>query len=71
MAPPFLNALPSAGQGQELRRVQAETAVGCFGHLVGPKLRTRSQPAQRGEVALAVQVPNRMIRAGKPNSVRR
>ncbi len=52
-------------------RNQAETAVGCYQHLIGPKLRARGRPAQHGEVALAVQVLNRMIRAAKPVSVRR
>jgi len=53
------------------KRNQAETATGRYKHLIGPKLRARSRPAQRGEVALAVQVLNRMIRTAKPVSVRR
>ena len=40
-------------------------------YLIGPKLRARSRPAQRGEVALAVQMLNRMIREAKLVSVRR
>ena len=52
-------------------RNQAETAVGRYKHLIGPKLRARGRPAQHGEVALAVQVLNRMIRTAKPVSVRR
>ena len=48
----------------------AETAIGRYKHLIGPKLRARSLPGQQGEVALAVQVLNRMIRLAKPISVR-
>ena len=50
---------------------QAETAAGRTKHLIGPKLRARGRPAQHGEVALAVQVLNRMIRTAKPVSIRR
>lgn len=38
-------------------------------HLIGPKLRARSLPAQRGEVAIAVAVLNTMIRTAEPVSV--
>ena len=53
------------------RRNHVETAVGRYKHLIGPKLRARTRPGQRGEVALAIQVLNRMIRTAKPVSVRR
>ncbi len=53
------------------RRNHAETTMGRYKHLIGPKLRARIRPAQLGEVALAVQVLNRMIRTAKPVSVRR
>jgi hypothetical protein len=53
------------------RRNHAETTMGRYKHLIGPKLRARSQPGQHGEVALAVQTLNRMIREAKPVSVRR
>jgi len=52
------------------RRNQAETAVARYKHLIGPKLRARSLPAQRGEVAVAVAVLNQMIGTVKPVSVR-
>ena len=52
-------------------RNHAETTMGRYKHLIGPKLRDRSRSAQHGEVALAVQVLNRMIREAKPVSVRR
>ena len=53
------------------KRNDAETTMGGYKHLIGLKLCTRSRPAQSGEVALAVQVLNRMIRTAKPVSVRR
>jgi hypothetical protein len=52
------------------RRSHAETAVGRYKGLIGPKLRARGLPAQRGAVAVAVGVLNRMIRVAKPISVR-
>ena len=52
------------------RRNQAETAMARYKHLIGPKLRARSLPAQQGEVAIAVAVLNTMIRMAKPVSVR-
>ena len=52
------------------RRSLAETAVGRFKAIIGPRLRARTLPAQRGEAAIAVQVLNRMIRVAKPVSVR-
>ena len=42
-----------------------------YKHLIGPKLRARTRSGQRGEVALAIQVLNRMIREAKPVSVPR
>ncbi len=53
------------------KRNQAETATGRYKHLIRLKLRARNRPAQLGDVALAVQVLNRMIRTAKPVSVRR
>ena len=58
-------------QGQYGKRNHAETTMGRYKHLIGPKLRARSRLAQLGEVVLAVQVLNRMIRSAKPVSVRR
>ena len=52
------------------RRNQAETAMFRYEHLIGPKLRARSLPAQRGEAAIAVAMLNKMIRAAKPVSLR-
>ena len=52
------------------RRSLAETAVGRFKAIIGPRLRARGLPAQQGEAAIAVAVLNRLIRAAKPVSVR-
>ncbi len=52
------------------RRNQAETARASYKHLVGPRLRARSLPAQQGEVAIAVAVLNTTIRIAKPVPVR-
>ena len=52
-------------------RNQAETAMGRYKHLIGPKLHARSRPAQHGEVTVAVAVLNRMIREAKLISIRR
>jgi len=53
------------------KRNHAETTMGRYKHLIGPKLCARNRPAQHGEVAPAFQVLNRMIREAKPASVRR
>jgi len=51
------------------RRIQAEMAMARYKHLIGPKLRARSLPAQKSEVASAIAVLNTMIRTAKPVSV--
>ena len=52
------------------RRCLVETAIGRYKHIIGPKLQARSFNSQQGEVAIAVQVLNRMIRIARPISVR-
>jgi hypothetical protein len=47
-----------------------EAAVGRYKGIIGPKLRARLLPAQQGEVAVAAEVLNRMIRVAKPVSTR-
>jgi hypothetical protein len=47
------------------RRSLVETAIGRYKYLIGPKLCARSLPGHRGEVALAVQALNRVIRVAK------
>ena len=51
------------------RRSLAETAVGRYEAIIGPKLRARMLPAQQGEAAMAAEVLNRMIRVAKPVSI--
>ena len=48
----------------------AETAMGCYAALIGPRLRARGLAHQHGEIALGVEVLNRVIRVAKPVSVR-
>src|SRR5215218_4594788 len=52
------------------RRSLAETAVGRYKGIIGPKLRARLLPAQQGEAAIAAEALNRMIRVAKPVSIR-
>jgi hypothetical protein len=52
-----------AGYG---RRSLAETVVGRYKGIIEPKLRARSWPAQQSEIAVAAEVPKRMIGAAKP-----
>ena len=52
------------------RRSLAEAGIGRYKAAIGPQLRARTLPSQQGEVALAVEVLNRMIRTAKPASVR-
>jgi hypothetical protein len=52
------------------RRSLVETAIGRYKALIGPRLRARTLANQQGEVALGVEVLNRMIRVAKPASVR-
>ncbi len=51
-------------------RSLAETGIGRYKAAISPRLRARTLPGQQGEVALAVEVLNRMIRTAKPVSVR-
>jgi len=41
-----------------------------YKHLIGPRLRARNAAAQAGEVALAIQVLDHMIREAKPVTIR-
>ena len=56
--------------GYEKRNV-AETTLARCKRLIGPRLHARSTLAQAGEVALATQVLNRMIRKARPVTARR
>jgi hypothetical protein len=53
------------------RRSLIETTMGRYKALVGPRQRARGFAAQRTEAAIAVAVLNRMLAAGRPDSLRR
>lgn len=53
------------------RRALVETTMGRYKSLIGPRLRARGFEAQQSEAAIGVAVLNRMLAAGRPNSVRR
>ena len=52
------------------RRARVETTMGRYKSLIGPRLRARGFDAQQTEAAIGVAVLNRMLAAGRPNSVR-
>jgi hypothetical protein len=58
----------STGYGQ---RYLAETTMGRYRTLIGPRLRARGFAAQQTESAISVAVLNWMLVAGRPDSVRR
>ena len=51
------------------RRALVETTMGRYKSLIGPRLRARGFEAQQTEAAIGVQVLNRMLSAGRTNSV--
>jgi transposase len=57
----------ATGYGQ---RALVETTMGRYKSLIGPRLRARRFEAQQTEAAIGVVVLNRMLAAGRPNSVR-
>ncbi len=52
------------------KRARVETTMGRYKAIIGPHLRTRDWRGQKTEAAVAVAVLNRMLGAGRPNSVR-
>ncbi len=52
------------------QRSLVETIMGRYKALIGPRLRARGFAAQQTEAAIGVAVLNRMLAAGRPNSVR-
>lgn len=52
------------------RRALVETAMGRYKSLIGTRLRARNEAGRRTEAAVGAEVLNRMIAAGRPNSVR-
>jgi hypothetical protein len=53
------------------QRSLVETTMGRYKALIGPRLRARGFETQRTEAAIGVAVLNRMLAAGRPDSVRR
>jgi transposase len=53
------------------RRSLVETTMGRYKAIIGPKLRARSPSGQRAEAAIGVALLNRMLYAGRPDSIRR
>ena len=58
----------ATGYGQ---RALVETTMGRYKALIGPRLRARGFAGQQTEAAIGVAVLNRMLAAGRPESVRR
>jgi transposase len=52
------------------KRAKAETAMARYKRILGDHLHARELPGQQAEAAIGVAVLNRMIEAGRPNSVR-
>jgi len=57
----------STGYG---KRALAETAMGRYKGIIGPRLRAQSFVAQQTEAAIGVAILNRMLASGRPKSVR-
>jgi hypothetical protein len=53
------------------QRSLVETTMGRHKTLIGPRLRARGFAAQQTEAVIGVAVLNRMLAAGRPDSVRR
>ncbi len=53
------------------RRCLVETTMGRYKALIGPRLRARDFAGQQTEAAIGAAVLNRMLAAGRPDSVRR
>ena len=53
------------------RRALVETTMGRYKAIIGPALHARGMAGQQTEAAVAATALNRMLDAGRPNSVRR
>lgn len=53
------------------QRALVETAMGRYKAIISPRLRVRSFSGQKAEATVGVAVLNRMLDAGRPDSVRR
>ena len=51
-------------------RARVEDQIGRWKHVIGDGLRCHTDKSQVTEVAIAVEVLNRMLDLGRPNSVR-
>ena len=51
-------------------RARVESQIGRWKRVIGDALRFHTDEAQAAEVAIAVEVLNRMLDLGRPNSVR-
>jgi hypothetical protein len=52
------------------RRSLVETAISRLKRVIGPNLRSRTEPRRATEIAIAVHALNRMLELGRPKSVR-
>jgi IS5 family transposase len=52
------------------RRARAEAAISRYKRVIGDTLRSRTDPRRASEVAIAVEVLNRTLALGRPDSVR-
>jgi hypothetical protein len=52
------------------RRARAEATIGRFKRVIGDGLRSRTDGRRASEMDVAVQVLNRMLELGRPESVR-
>jgi len=52
------------------KRALVEATMGRYKAIIGPRLRARHWDGQQTEATIAVAVLNRMLGAGRPNSVR-
>jgi hypothetical protein len=53
-----------------LHRARAEAAISRYKRVIGTALRLRTDQRRASEVAIAVEVLNRMLALGRPNYVR-
>jgi transposase len=53
------------------RRALVETTMGRYKAIIGPRLRARSFSGQQAEAEVGVAILNRMLEAGRPDSIRR
>lgn len=68
---PLASLIADGAEGSDYgRRSLLETAIGRHKRSIGSRLQARSSDSQEGDIAIAVQALNRMIRIAKPISSR-